>query len=187
MHPQRGEITRLLAELPHGGRDVLDRLLPIVYDELRRSAHRQLRGEGGEHTLGTTGLVHEAYLKLADLDRLEWRNRAHFFAVAAQAMRRILVDYAVSRKAQKRGGNRRKLSLDEAALPADQRADELLALDEALERLATRNRRHSRIVECRFFAGMSIEETAEALELSPATVKREWTMARAWLNRELSA
>jgi RNA polymerase sigma-70 factor, ECF subfamily len=183
---QQGEITRLLAELSHGGRDALDQLLPLVYEELQRIAHRRLQNERSDHTLVTTDLVHEAYLKLVGLDHIEWKSRAQFFALAAQAMRRILVDYAVRRKAQKRGGERRKVSLDEVSLPIEQRADELLALDDALQRLAALDERHSRVVECRYFAGMSIEETAEALGVSPATVKRDWTLARAWLHRELS-
>jgi RNA polymerase sigma-70 factor, ECF subfamily len=183
---QQGEITRLLAELSHGGRDALDQLLPLVYEELQRIAHRRLQNERSDHTLVTTDLVHEAYLKLVGLDHIEWKSRAQFFALAAQAMRRILVDYAVRRKAQKRGGERRKVSLDEVSLPIEQRADELLALDDALQRLAALDERHSRVVECRYFAGMSIEETAEALGVSPATVKRDWTLARAWLHRKLS-
>lgn len=186
MHRQ-GEVTRLLAELSHGGRDAMDQLLPLVYDELRRIAHRRLWGERADHTLVTTDLVHETYLKLVGLEEIEWRNRAHFLAVAAQAMRRVLVNHAVSRKAQKRGGERRKVPLDEVVLRADQPAEELLALDDALRRLEAINERHARIVECRFFAGMSIEETADVLDISPATVKRDWTLARAWLNRELSA
>lgn len=184
--PQGGDVTQLLAELGHGGRDALDRLLPVVYAELQRIAHRQLQGERTDHTMATTDLVHEAYLKLVGLERIEWKNRAQFFAVAAQAMRRVLVDYALSRRAQKRGGERRKVSLDEAMLVVEQQADELLALDKALTELEGINQRLGRIVECRYFAGMSIEETAEALGISPATVKRDWTMARAWLHRELS-
>jgi RNA polymerase sigma factor (TIGR02999 family) len=184
--PQQGDVTQLLAELGHGGRDALDRLLPVVYAELQRIAHRQLQGERSDHTLATTDLVHEAYLKLVGLERIEWKNRAQFFAVAAQAMRRVLVDYAISRRAQKRGGNQRKVPLDEAMLVAEQQADELLALHDALTELEAINPRLARIVECRYFAGMSIEDTAEALGISPATVKRDWTLARAWLHRELS-
>jgi RNA polymerase sigma-70 factor, ECF subfamily len=183
--PQQGDITRLLEELPHGGRDALDQLLPLVYEQLRGIAHRRLQNERPDHTLLTTDLVHEAYLKLAGLDRIRWESRAHFFAVAAQAMRRILVDFAVRRKARKRGGDLRRVPLDQVGLSVDESADELLALDAALERLASIDERHRRIVECRFFAGMSIEETAAALDVSPATVKRDWTLARAWLNREL--
>ena len=165
----------------------MDEFFPVVYEELRRIAHRELRHERTDHTLGTTALVHEAYLKLARLDRIRWQSRAHFLAVAAQAMRRVLVDYAVARRAQKRGGGHAPESLDDAVAMAEARGDELLALDDALRQLQALDERHARIVECRFFGGMSIEETAEALGVSPATVKREWTLARAWLNRELSA
>ena len=165
----------------------MDEFFPLVYEELRRIAHRELRHERSGHTLGTTALVHEAYLKLAHLDRIQWKSRAQFLAVAAQAMRRVLVDYAVARRAQKRGGGFVPQSLDDAMAIASERSEELLALDEALQRLQSLDEQHARIVECRFFGGMSIEETAEALGVSPATVKRGWTMARAWLNRELSA
>ncbi len=184
--PQQGEVTRLLAELTRGGRDALDQLMPLVYEELRRVAHRRLENERSDHTFATTDLVHEAYLKLIGLDRIEWQSRVQFFAVAAQAMRRILVDYAARRTAQKRGGGRQKVSLDEIQLPVEESAEGVLALDDALQRLAAIDERHSRVVECRYFAGMSIEETAEALGVSPATVKRDWTLARAWLHRELS-
>ena len=180
------EVMRGLTAAGHGGRAAVDRLVPLVYDELRRIAHRRLLAEQTGHTLDTTALVHEAYLELAALDRLQFQSRAHFLAVAAQAMRRVLIDYAVRRGAQKRGGARRPVSLDEVPLIADERGEELLALDEALERLAGIDERQCRVVECRFFGGMSIEETAEALDTSPATVKRDWTLARAWLNRELS-
>jgi RNA polymerase sigma-70 factor, ECF subfamily len=187
---QPGEVTRLLAEASRGGRDAADRLVPILYDELRRMAHGRMRGERAGHTLDTTALVHEAYLELAGLERMEWRSRAHFLAVAAIAMRRVLVDYAVRRNAQKREGGRQAVPLDEVAdvmLVSDERADELLALDDAMRRLAAVSERQCRVVECRYFAGMSIEESAEALRISPATVKREWTVARAWLHRELEA
>jgi RNA polymerase sigma-70 factor, ECF subfamily len=179
------------------GRDAVDDFFPTVYEELRRIAHRQLGRERPDHTLGTTALVHEAYLKLARLDRIAWQGRAHFLAVAAQAMRRVLVDYAVARRTLKRGGARTAAALDDvpsgdlvaadALAAAATRADELLALDDALRRLAALDERQARVVECRFFAGMSVEETAEALDVSPATVKRDWTLARAWLNRELGA
>ena len=185
-----GEVTRLLAQASRGDRDAVDRLVPILYDELRRIAHRRMRRERVGHTLGTTALVHEAYLELAGLDRMEWRDRAHFLAVAARAMRRVLIDYAVQRRAQKRDGGRRAVPLDEVEdilTLSGQRADELLALDEALRRLDAVSERQCRVVECRFFAGMSVEETAEALGTSPATVKRDWTVARAWLHRELGA
>src|SRR5688500_4266445 len=165
----------------------LDRLVPLVYEDLRRIAHRQLRGERSDHTLDTGALVHEAYLKLSSLDRIEWRDRSHFLAAAAGAMRRILVDYAVARKTRKRGGTRQRVPLEDVIVLTDDNAQELLALDDALRRLAAESERAARIVEWRFFGGMSIEETAEVLEISPATVKREWTLARAWLNRELGA
>jgi len=161
----------------------------LVYNELHQLAARKLRNEREGHTLSTTALVHEAWLELNKLNRIEWQNRAHFLAVAAQAMRRILIDYAVARRRDKRGGGREVVSLDEgdALAIAHERADELVALEEALARLQTINERQARIVECRFFGGMSIEETGEALDVSPATVKREWAIARAWLNRELQS
>jgi RNA polymerase sigma factor (TIGR02999 family) len=185
---QTGELTRLLEEASRGDRDAADRLVPMLYDELRGMAHRRMRRERSGHTLDTTALVHEAYLELAGLDRMEWRSRAHFLAVASIAMRRVLVDSAVRRNAQKRDGGRRAVPLDDVAdvmLVPDARADEVIALDDAMRRLAAVSERQSRVVECRYFAGMSIEETAEALGISPATVKREWTLARAWLHREL--
>ena len=163
----------------------LDDVFPAIYEELRRVAHRQLRGERTEHTLGTTALVHEAYLELLKLDRIRWHGRAYVLAAASQAMRRVLIDYAVSRRAQKRGGGMATVPLDDAFAMAVSRGDELLALDEALDRLALVNERYGRVVECRFFGGMSVEDTAQALGTSPATVKRDWTLARAWLNREL--
>jgi len=166
----------------------MDDLFTLVYAELRRIAGRQLRGERAGHTLGTTALVHEAWFELAKLERIRWESRAHFLALAAQAMRRVLIDYAVARKSQKRGGGKAHEPLDDDALIAvTERPDEFIALDEALQRLAAINERHARIVECRFFGGMSVEETADVLGTSPATVKRDWALARAWLNRELSS
>jgi RNA polymerase sigma factor (TIGR02999 family) len=184
---ESGDVTRLLAKVGHGGRDALDRLLPIVYEELQRVARHQLQNERPDHTLASSDLVHEAYLKLGGLERIEWKNRSQFFAVAAQAMRRVLVDHALSRRAAKRGGGRRRVPLQDDMLVSAQRADELIALDSALVGLERVNERLARIVECRYFAGMSLEETGDALGISPATVKRDWTMARAWLNREMSA
>ena len=163
----------------------LDDVFSAVYDALRRVAHRHLRGERPEHTLGTTGLVHEAWLDLAQLDHIRWPSHAYVLAAASRAMRRILVDYAEARRAQKRGGGVALEPLDDAVAMAVSRGDDLLALDDALDRLAEANGRAARVVECRFFGGMSVEETAEALATSPATVKRDWTVARAWLNREL--
>ena len=165
----------------------MDDLLPLVYGELKRIAARQLRRERQDHTLSATALVHEAWLELSSLDRIKWQNRSHYLALAAQAMRRVLIDHAVARRAQKRGGGQRVETLDgDPLVMVEARAEELLDLDNALERLGGIDERQVRVVECRFFGGMSIDETAEALELSPATVKREWTLARAWLNRELS-
>jgi RNA polymerase sigma factor (TIGR02999 family) len=179
------EVTEILLAFQGGNRSALDKLLPLVYDELRSIARRKLNHERDNHTLNTTALVHEAYLKLVKLDQIHWRSRAHFLAIAAQAMRNILVNHAVRRKRIKRGGGVRHERLDEdAALPAAQ-ADRILALDDALRRLAETNLRHARIVECRFFAGMTIEETACALGISPATAKRDWVLLRAWLGREL--
>ncbi len=181
-----GEVTRLLRDLRGDGRAGLDVVFPRVYEELHRLAAKQIRGERTDHTLGVTGLVHEAYIKLASLDRIEWQNRSHFFAVAARAMRRILVDYAVARGAKKRGGGWHRVAIEDADRIASQRSRELLDLDEALDRLDAIDPRYGRVVECRFFAGLTIDETAEALDVSPATVKRDWSFARAWLHRELA-
>jgi len=166
--------------------DRLRELFEIVYAELRRVAHRHLGGERVGHTLGTTGLVHEAYLELARLEHIQWPGRAYVLAAASQAMRRILIDYALARSTRKRGGGVANVPLDDAVAMAVSRSDTLLALDEALDRLAALSPRSARVVECRFFGGMTIEETAEALAISPATVKREWGVARAYLNRELA-
>jgi RNA polymerase sigma factor (TIGR02999 family) len=179
-----GEVTRLLAELGRDGTGAVDRLVPILYNELRQIAHRQMRSERADHTLDTTALVHEAYVKLVGLDRMRWQNRAHFLGVAAQAMRRVLVDYAVSRRTQKRGGMRHRVVLEEGAVQP-QPVETLLALDAALTRLQDVDGRLTRVVECRYFGGMSVEETAQVLQVSVATIKRDWSVARAWLNREL--
>lgn len=167
------------------GGAVVAEVFPLVYDQLRKIASRRMREERTDHTLDATALVHETYLEMMRFGSIEIESRSHFIALAAWAMRRVLVDYAVRHKAQKRGGEQHKVPLDEVSLVALEHGDDVLALDDALERLASLNPRHSRIVECRFFGGMSIEETADALGVSPATVKREWTLARAWLNREL--
>ena len=177
--------TALLLAWRNGDRDALNELMPLVYDELRAIARRRLRHEREGHTLNTTALVHEAYLKLIRLERMQWESRAHFLAIAAQAMRNILVSHARTRKRIKRGSGAPHVPLEDAAdLPAVE-ADRILALDDALERLAALNARHARIVECRFFGGMTIEETAVALEVSAATVKRDWGLLRLWLGREL--
>jgi RNA polymerase sigma-70 factor, ECF subfamily len=180
------EISQLLRAWSDGDRTALDRLVPLVYDELRRMARRYMDGQQAGHTLQTTALIHEAYLKLIDQKEAHWRNRAHFFGVAAKAMRSILVDYARASHAAKRGGEAVLVSLDEAAVASDERATELLALDDALEGLAAIDRRKCQVVELRYFGGLSVEETAEVLQVSVETVAREWRLARTWLLRELS-
>ena len=187
--PGHGDVTRLLHSASQGNGDALHQVLAMLHDRLRGMAHRQLAGEGVGHTLETDGLVHEAFLRLEGLDRIQWRDRQHLLAMAARTMRRVLIDYAEQRRTAKRGSGDVMLPLDsaEAMGVVDRHADELHALDEALSRLAALNPRQSQVVECRFFVGLSIEETADALALSPATVKRDWLAARAWLNRELGA
>jgi RNA polymerase sigma factor (TIGR02999 family) len=183
--PHTQEVTQLLAKLSNGDRTALDELLPLVYEELRRLADRYLRRERSDHTLQATALVNEAYLRLVD-QNVPWQNRAHFFGVAAEMMRRILVDHARSHQAQKRGSGGVKLSLDEAINMSDERATDLISLDEALQALAEFDPQKSRIVELRFFAGLSIEETAKVLGIGTATVIRQWRMAKAWLYHEVS-
>ena|SRR5436190_21329308 len=178
-------ITQLLVEWSNGNQQALDQLTPLVYDELRRMARTYLRRERSDHTLQATALVHEAYLRVIDQHSVVWQNRAHFFGIASQMMRRILVNYALGRATKKRGGQVEKLSLDEAVSFPNQRAIDLLELDEALKELEHLDRQQTRIVELRFFGGLSIEETAEALRISPATVKRDWSTARLWLRRRL--
>jgi RNA polymerase sigma factor (TIGR02999 family) len=180
-------ITDALLQAREGGRAAMDRLFGQVYEELHRVAQRALRGESTGHTLTPTGLVHEAYFKLVDRSRVEWRDRAHFFGVASRAMRQILVEYARRRGAVKRGGRVRAVALEEGLVPAEERAEALLAVDEALTRLAERDPAMARVVECRFFAGLSEEETAEATGTSLRTVQRQWRRARAWLYQELTA
>jgi RNA polymerase sigma factor (TIGR02999 family) len=187
MEARTTSVTQALEQLASGDTGAVGRLFPLVYDELRAMARRVLRGERADHTLSATALVHEAYLKLVQLDRIGWEGRAHFFGVCAPLMRRILISHARARNADKRGGGADMATLDDALVAAQARPAELVALDEALTRLAEMSPRQARVVECRFFAGMDIEETATALGVSPATVKREWTIARAWLNRELTA
>ncbi len=177
----RFQTTALLVTADSGDGAALERLVPLLYDELRAMAHRQLGRERHDHTLQTTALVHEAYLKMVDDTRVTRRGKAYFFAAAGRAMRQVLVDYARRRKAEKRGGGAKALSLDEEQIAVDEFAGELLDLDRALEQLAALNPRHARVVECRFFAGMSVEETAEALDVAPRTVKYDWALARAWL------
>jgi len=183
--PSTQEVTEILVAWSNGDETALERLIPLVHDELHRLAHRYMNRENPGHMLQTTALVNEAYLRLVDSSRVQWQNRAHFYAVSAQLMRRILVDFARSRNYLKRGGNAVQVSLDQAlAVSLDQDAD-LVALDEALNALAAIDERKSRVVELRFFGGLSIEETAEVLKVSPETVMRDWRLAKVWLLREL--
>ena len=180
------DVTQLLQRVSAGGTEALDDLLRVVYSELRRQAARYLRRERSNHTLQPTALVNEAFMKLVDQRNVRWQNRAHFFGVAAQAMRRIVIDHARARQRLKRGGVQHAVTLDEAMIAGESRSIDVLALDEALIRLARLDERQARIVELRYFAGVSVEETAEVTSLSPATIKREWAMARAWLHTELT-
>jgi RNA polymerase sigma-70 factor (ECF subfamily) len=179
------DVTALLHQARNGQREALDRLMPIVYATLRRLAAGALRSERRGHTLSPTALANEAYLKLVALERVEWNDRVHFFAVAAGAMRRILVNHANARNAQKRGGGAVAVDLDSVTLATDEALGDVLAINDALERLDAIAPDAVRVVECRVFMGMTIEETAQAMRLSPATVKRHWTAARAWLTRDL--
>lgn len=181
------QLTELLLEAGRGDREALDRALPLVYDELRRLAHRQLRREAEGHTLSTTALVNEAYLRLVDQTRAGWRDRAHFLAVAATAMRRILVDHARRHSSGKRGGALRRVPLESADIALEERADLVVALDDALTRLAGLDARLARVVECRFFGGLTEEETAHALGISVRTTKRDWAKAKSWLYQEVYA
>jgi RNA polymerase sigma factor (TIGR02999 family) len=187
MADQQHSATELLLRAGDGEVAAVESMFPLVYDELRRLAHRQLSHESPGRTLGTTELVHEAYLRLIDQTRVQWTGRAHFMAIAATAMRRILVDRARSRGSLKRGGARAPVSLDDVDLAIDERADLLVALDEALDRLRDLDPRQARVVECRFFGGMTEEETAEATGASARTVTRTWAKAKSWLYRELFA
>ncbi|HWZ42110.1 MAG TPA: sigma-70 family RNA polymerase sigma factor [Candidatus Saccharimonadales bacterium] len=179
-------ITELLAELRGGNKQAEAQLIPMVYNELHRLARHYMRAERGDHTLQTSALVNEAYLRLVGEHGIDWKNRAHFFGVSAQIMRRILVDHARTRDAQKRGGSLRKISLENAFVYTDEQSWQVVALHEALTKLAQWDERQCRIVELRFFTGLSVEETAEAMSLSPTTVKREFQLAKAWLYGELS-
>jgi RNA polymerase sigma-70 factor (ECF subfamily) len=178
-------VTELLVAWGNGDESARDELMPLVYEELHRLAHRCMGRERIGHTLQTSGLVNEAYLRLIDQSQVHWQNRTHFFGIAAQMMRRILVDYARSRQYAKRGGGAQQVSFDEALIVSEERADEVVALDDALQDLAQFDERKSQIVELRFFGGLSIDETAELLKVSPGTVMRDWTLAKAWLRREI--
>ena len=184
--PEPHDVTKLLLRWGNGEREAFDALAPLVYDELRRLAGRYLRRERSEHTLQSTALVHEAYLRLVDQRNVRWQNRAQFFGLAAELIRRILVDHARARQASKRGGSVYKLTLDEALDASAPRDLDLVHLDDAMKTLAEMDPQQARVVELRFFAGLTIEETSEVLGVSPATVKRDWMVAKAWLRRELS-
>src|SRR6266487_5773667 len=179
------EVTQLLANWSHGDRAALEKLIPLVYEELRRLSHHYMEGQRSDHTLQTTALVNEAYLRLADQTNPNWQGRAHFFAVAARAMRQILVSYARSNRAQKRGGGGARIELDEAAIVSPEESKEIVDLDEALERLATLDSRKARVVELKFFGGLNYDEIAEVLKIARRTARRDWEFARIWLYREL--
>jgi RNA polymerase sigma-70 factor, ECF subfamily len=179
-------VTELLVGWGRGDKEALDQLVPIVYEELRRQASRYLRRERVGHTLQTTALIHEAYLRLIDQRNVAWQNRAQFFGIAAQLMRRILVDHARTRKRLKRGGSDIRLSLGDAEVFAKAQDLDVVALSEALDRLEAIDPQQAKVVELRFFSGLTVEETAAVLDISPATIKREWSMAKAWLHREIS-
>jgi RNA polymerase sigma factor (TIGR02999 family) len=185
MSPPAAGVTQLLAAWRQGNQEAMERLVPLIYDELHRLAQSYLRREKPGHTLQTTALVNEAYLRLIDQQSVNWQSRAHFIGIAAQMMRRILVDHARGKQAVKRGGGEAKLSLDEELEVPGERARELVALDDALTALAALDPQQSRIIELRYFGGLSIAETAEVIGLSPATVKREWSLAKAWLYHQL--
>jgi RNA polymerase sigma factor (TIGR02999 family) len=180
------DVTRLLNKAQDGDKESLDTLLPLIYDELRRVAASQLRAERENHTLQATALVHEAYLRLLEQHEVDWRNRAHFFSIASEMMRRILVNYAVQRNAKKRGDGVTRISLDDAISFSNSEADfDLISLDTALKSLAELDETQARIVELRFFGGLTVEEAAEVMNVSESTVKREWKMAKAWLKTQL--
>lgn len=181
-----GDVTQLLREIRDGHPEAADQLVPLIYRELRRIAGAQMAHERAGHTLQATAVVHEAYIRLAG-EQVDWQNRAHFFGIAARTMRRVLLDHARQRRAGKRGGEgARKVDIESELLISDDRLEDVIALDEVLTRLSQMDEQQGRIVELRFFAGLNVEETAEALGISPRTVKREWRLARAWLDRELT-
>lgn len=186
MAPSPQRVTQLLVAWGGGDRAALDELMPLVYEELRRMAHHYMSRERPSHTLQSSALVHEAFVRLVDQREVRWQNRAHFFGIASQMMRRILVDYARQRRFIKRGGDARQVLLDEAMIVSEERAADVVALDDALKGLAEIDQRKSQIVELRFFGGLSIEETAEVLGVSPGTIMRDWTLAKAWLRRAVS-
>jgi RNA polymerase sigma factor (TIGR02999 family) len=185
--PTTPQVTQLLIAWGKGDQVARDQLMSLVYEELHRLAHRYMKRESPGHTLQTSALVNEAFVRLVGQKNVRWQNRAHFFGIAAQMMRRILVDYARSRNFAKRGGGAAQISLDEALIVSDERSAEVVSVHEALERLAEFDPRKSQLVELRFFGGLSIDETAQVLNVSPGTVMRDWTLAKAWLRREISS
>jgi RNA polymerase sigma factor (TIGR02999 family) len=187
MTPPPQQVTQLLNDWSSGDQAARDRLMPLVYDELHRLAHQYMKRESKGHTLQTSALVNEAFVKLVDQKNVRWQNRAHFFGIAAQLMRRILVDHARSRETAKRGGGVQAISFDDALYVSDERSAEVVAVHEALEQLSQFDSRKGQVVELRFFGGLSIDETAQVLGVSPGTVMRDWTLAKAWLHREITA
>ena len=187
MRPLPHDVTQLLVAWSNGDEAARDQLIPLVYEELHRLAHRHMHRERPGHTLQTSALVNEAFVRLVDQRSVHWQNRSHFFGIAAQMMRRVLVDYARSRQAEKRGGDAVQVTLHDELIVSDEKNDEVVALDDALTGLASLDQRKCQIVELRFFAGLSIEETAEVLGVSPGTVMREWTLAKAWLRKEIKS
>ncbi len=183
----KSDITTLLHKHASGSREAIDELIPLVYEKLHQMARHRLNGERKNHTLSTTELVHEAYLKLVQFNEINWQNRDHFFGIASQIMRNILVDYAVKQNAQKRGGKQHKVTLGESHAISEVNLDDILAIHQALDHLEKIDERQARVVECRFFGGLTIDETSSALNISTPTVCRDWKVARAWLNRELGA
>lgn len=182
---KNSRITTLLQAHASGDEEAMDKLIPLVYNEMHKMAKGRLIGERPDHTYSATALVHEAYLKLVDFNRIDWKNRDHFFAFASQIMRNILVNYAVKQKAQKRGGNRHRVTLGEQHIKREINLEEIISVDQALKKLEKLDERQAKVVECRFFGGLTIEETANTLGISEPTVSRDWKVARAWLNREL--
>ncbi len=182
----KNKITKLLKAHSSGDENALDELMPLVYDKMYNMARYRMLGEKNNHTLSTTGLLHEAYLKLVKFDRVTWENRAHFFGMASQIMRNILVDYAVKKKAQKRGGEWKRVTMGKGEIAIEMDLHNILSIHQALEQLSKVDNRQVRVVECRFFGGLTLKETAQALNISTATVSRDWKMAKAWLNREIT-
>jgi len=185
MDDQKNQVTMLLADLTNGNKEVVNMLIPLVYKEMHQLAHMHLRGERNDHTLNATALVHEAYMKLVDQNKISWQNRAHFFGIASQAMRRILINYANARIAQKRGGNKVLATFIDEQMTRESKPEELIALDESLKELEKINERQAKIIEYWFFVGLKHEEIAEVLDVSVPTVRRDFRLAKAWLSREM--